>query len=398
MNKSTIKISIISILLTFPQLLSSCWIDEHADGTPVQAYRTVLFYLAGDGDASGEVQSRLDALQEIWNNDIALGGRLLVYIGASTDTPARLMEMVADDLDGGKVTLHELRTYEDANSASSEGLSRVINDMYTLYPSQDYGMVLFSQGSGWLPAEHLEVPRRRSAGADSRSNPQANTRSVIGEESNFLELRDFALAIPNGQFSFIVLESGYMAGIEVAYELKEKTDYLIATSTEIPSPGFLPVYEAMLPELFKAYPFYRKAAQAYFDFYNRSSGDFRSATISVIRTSKLEPLKRMLNAAESRVGDWEELNRGSLQAFDRREDNHLFYDLGDYFRLIGNDEERAAFADSLSLAVVYEAATEAFLPQSGGFDITSHSGLTIYIPDVHYPILNGQRRSLRLFQ
>lgn len=381
---------LIYIWLLLPVLLGSCWLDEHADGTPVQAYRTVLFYLAGDGDYSDEVQPRLDALQEVWSNDLALGGHLLVYIGGTSAVPGRLVEMVADDTDGGKVSLKELCTYENAHSASAELFSRVINDMYTLYPSQDYGLVFFSHGTGWLPADYLEFPRRRSVGAD--------TRSVAAEGGNILELRDFALAIPDGQFSFILLDSDHMASLEVAYELKNKTAYLIATCTEIPSPGFLPVYGAILPELFKAYPYYRKAAQAYFDFYNRSSGDFRSATVSVIRTSKLEPLKRMLNTAESRVGDWEELDRASLQAFDRRKDNHLFYDLGDYFRLIGNDEERTAFADSLSLAVVYEAATEQFLPQSGGFGITSHSGLSIYIPDVHYPSLNGQRKSLRLFQ
>ena len=301
----------IYIYLFLPVLLSSCWLDEHADNTPVQAYRTVLFYLAIDGSSSDEVQPRLDALQEVWSNDLSLGGHLLVYVGGTSTDPARLMEMVAADTDGGKVSLKELYSYENTHSASAELFSRVINDMYTLYPSQDYGLVFFSHGTGWLPAEYLEFPRRRSAETDTPigTNTPAgtNSRSVVSDDGNILELRDFALAIPDGQFSFIVLESGYMAGLEVAYELKEKTDYLIAACTEIPSPGFLPVYGSILPELFKAYPYYRKAAQAYFDYYNRSSGDFCSATVSVIQTSKLEPLKRMLNTAESRVGDWEEL-------------------------------------------------------------------------------------------
>lgn len=212
------------------------------------------------------------------------------------------------------------------------------------------------------------------------------------------ELRDFALSIPDGQFSFIVMETAYMAGLEVAYELKDKTDYLIASFTEIPTPGFLPVYGEMLPELFRAYPYYSKAAQAYFDYYNQFTDERRSATISVIRTSRLEPLKRMLNAAEREVPDWEELQRASLQAFDRRTDHHLFYDLDSYFRLIGSEDAQAAFADSLKQAVVYEAATEQFLPRSGGFDISTHSGMSIYIPDVRYPVLNGQRKLLRLFQ
>lgn len=378
------------LLLTFLlQSLCSC-LDEKADGIPVQSYRTILFYLAGGDDCSEEVASRLNALCEVWNDDLAMGGHLLVYTDGTSDAPARLSELVTDGLPGGSATLREHRVYEIGQPASLEQFSRVINDMYTLYPSQDYGLVLFSRGSGWLPAEYLQFPRRRSVNPDSRS--------VIETGTYAFELRDFALAIPEGQFSFIVLESDHMAGLEVAYELKEKTDYLIAASTVIPDPGFLPVYGEMLSELFKAYPYYKRAAQAYFDYYDRFSGDFRSATVSVIRTSKLEPLKRMLNAAESRVPDWEELDRGSLQAFDSRTDNHLFYDLGEYFQLIGNAQERSAFADSLRQAVVYRAATQEFLPESGGFGISSHSGLTIYIPDVHYPVLNGRRKQLRLFQ
>lgn len=381
----------IYILWMLPVLLGSCVLNEHSDGTPVQAYRTVLFYLVGDaGNYSDEVEPRLHALQEAWSNELGLGGHLLVYVGGNPDASPRLMEIVEDSLTG-EVSLKVLREYKDANSASAALFSRVINDMYTVYPSQDYGLVLFSRGSGWLPDEFLDYPRRRSVG-------EGGTRSVVSDGKQVFELRDFALSIPDGQFSFIVMETAYMAGLEVAYELKDKTDYLIASFTEIPTPGFLPVYGEMLPELFRAYPYYSKAAQAYFDYYNQFTDDRRSATISVIRTSRLEPLKRMLNAAESEVPDWEELQRASLQAFDRRTDHHLFYDLDSYFRLIGSEDAQAAFADSLKQAVVYEAATEQFLPRSGGFDISTHSGMSIYIPDVRYPVLNGQRKLLRLFQ
>ena len=381
---------LVYILLIFPVLLDSCVLNETPDNIPIPGYRTVLFYLVGNGNFSEEIQPRLDALQEMWSNELGLGGHLLVYTGGNSDHPPCLMEMVEDNLTG-EVSVKVLCEYKGSNSVPSETFSRVINDMYTFYPSQDYGLVLFSRGSGWLPAENLEFPRRRRSVVE--------TRSLISEGEKSFELRDFALAIPDGQFSFIVFESGFMAGLEVAYELRDKTDYLIASSTEIPDPGFLPVYGEMLPELFRAYPYYKKAAKAYFDYYNQLSCDLCSATISVINTSKLELLKQVLNNAESRVTDWEEIERRYLQSFDRRKSGHLFYDLQNYIDLIGNEEERTAFANSLGEVVVYESATNHFLSESEeGFDITSHCGLTIYIPDVHYPYLNGQRQLLRLFQ
>lgn len=144
-----------------------------------------------------------------------------------------------------------------------------------------------------------------------------------------------------------------MAGLEVAYELKDKTQYIVGSSAEMLSPGFTPVYQQMFPLLYKKEADLPAVAAAYYDYYNSMEGDNRSATISVIQTSGLEMLKVQLRAAESRVERWEWIDRSGLQAFDRLSDGrHLFYDASAYIKRIGSVEESAAFDEALEQVII----------------------------------------------
>lgn len=55
-----------------------------------------------------------------------------------------------------------------------------------------------------------------------------------------MELEEFAAAIPDGQLDFIVFEACLMAGVEVAYVLRGKTDYILSSAAEIVSPASRP--------------------------------------------------------------------------------------------------------------------------------------------------------------
>lgn len=61
-----------------------------------------------------------------------------------------------------------------------------------------------------------------------------------------MELDEFAAAIPDGTLDFIIFEACLMAGVEVAYALRGKAEYLLASPAEIISPGFTPVYPEAL--------------------------------------------------------------------------------------------------------------------------------------------------------
>ena len=132
-----------------------------------------------------------------------------------------------------------------------------------MYPAEEYGLILWSHGTSWLPAGR----GLRSFGSDS------------GKEMNIVDL---AKALPL-HFKFILFDACLMGAVEVVYELRNTTDYIIASSTETIAEGF--PYHLILPELVKQNPDWTKVAQQYFDYYNNQQGVYQSATVSVILTA-----------------------------------------------------------------------------------------------------------------
>lgn len=375
-DRRSILIKIISIILIIPPLFSSCHVEE-ADNRQLLPERTILFYMAGDNGLSEETQEKVDALVSAWN--IADENRLLVFQDRGGENAPRLLEIKAGS--NGKGMIELLEEYKDGNSATTKVFARVLNDMVRHCPSSDYGLVLFSHSSGWFPTGTFAQPR-----------------SVVTDGDTEFELIDFARTIPNGQFRFIIFESCLMAGAEVVYELKDKTDYIFASSAEILSPGFTPLYGKMLECLYKFTPDLTAFASEYYDYCNGLSGDNRSATVSVISTAGLTPLKSLLARAESHVEHWEWVERDGIQHFDRRAKDYLFYDLEGYIKSIGTQEEINELAGILEGTILYKAATDEFMPGAPyGFPIKQHCGLTIYIPVAKFKELNTQRNRLLLF-
>lgn len=369
------NLKIISMILIFPLLASSC-LREEADNHPKVPNRTILFYMAGDGSTEGEIQEKTDALAAAWN--VPEGNRLLVYQNRGKDYTPRLLEI-------GKGKADVLEDYTDRKATFSQDLSRAINDMVKFCPGSDYGLIVFSHSNGWLPSGNY--------------GGGAGTRTVATDGSMDFELRDFAHTIPDGQFRFIIFESCQMAGIEVAYELKSKTRLILASSAEIVSPGFTPVYGRMLERLYKETPELTEFANDYYEYCNKQTGDLRSATVSVISTAGVAPFREFISRVEEEnVEHWEWVERDKIQHFDRRKADHLFYDLESYIRSIGTQQDINQLAGLLAGAVLYKAATESFMPGTPyGFEVGEHCGLTVYIPSTKYPYLNEQRKLLLLF-
>ncbi|MDR1316080.1 MAG: hypothetical protein LBK13_04320, partial [Spirochaetales bacterium] len=137
---------------------------------------------------------------------------------------------------------------------------------------------MLSHATGWLPA--------------GMSDPAPMLRSVIldrstTESANYMELAGFAAAIPY-KLDFIVFDACFMGAIEVCCELKDKTDYLVASPAEVLSPGF--VYSTMMRHLFRIEADLTAVAKDFYGYFNAQSGLLRSATVSVVRTAELDAL------------------------------------------------------------------------------------------------------------
>lgn len=372
------KINRLIGILICCSLLLACS-EEHSLKIEPSARRTVLVYLAGDNSLSDEVWEKVDALVSAWQNT---QDNLLIYQDTRGErgTPS-LMKVVCES---GRSYTEVIKEYSDANSADPQIFSAVLRDMANDFPAPSYGLFLFSHGTGWLPAGRYVDPR-----GISRSDN--GLRSIIDDAGREMEIADFAAAIPDRQFDFIVLEACLMASAEVAYELRDKADFLLASSAEILSPGFTPVYAEMLPALF-AQPeaALADAADAYYTYCNKKETPYRSATVSVIRLDKMEELAQAMGEVYRLLPD----EMGSkevkdIQCFDRSDDR-LFFDMGSLIDHMAVERSAAEHAVAehaslvLSEAVSYKSATPFFV----SLPVRSHSGLSVYIPQPAYPSLN----------
>ena len=312
--------------------------------------KTVLIYMVGNNNLSSYASSNL---RDLKMGFVPTDDNLLVYYHTPSQSPV-LLQLKTDET--GMVVQDTVYRFPQRNSATPESLTSALKVTQTMFPAREYGLFLWSHGTGWLPE-----------GQYSKS---------FGEESGTeMEIVDMVKAIPY-KLSFVVFDACLMGCVEVAYQMKDSVDYIIASPAEILSNGF--PYASIMEHLYKSPADCVAAAREYFNYYNNMGGQSRSATISVVKTSEL---KNLADAAKAVFDKYREnislLKYNSVQGYFRN-NKYWFFDLGDFIRQIAGEEDAAVAIEALEKAVIYKAATPRFL------DITinpaKYSGLSTYIP------------------
>lgn len=358
------------IKLAFGLVISFLAVSCQEDDSPivVPSQHVLLLYMGGDNNLSGETDQKIEAIRKAWNG--SLNDRLVVYQDTYS-APPTLVEIVKE---GGQNVKKIIKTYPEENSADAAVFGRVIQEVKLLYPSPSYGLLLFSHASGWLPQATLLQPR-----------------TVIVDKKDEMDIVDFAKAIPDKAFDYIVFEACFMSGIEVMYELKDKTDYIVGSSAEILSPGFTPIYPQIINNLFEPTPNLKAFTETAFNYFNSKTGYEQSATFTVVKTAELSKLAAWIKA---NVDQSASVNIFDLQHFDRYS-YRLFFDFEDYFsRLLKTEQQKTELKNLISKCIVYKAATPYFMLGWNGFEVKLHSGLTTYVQQEKYPYLNDEYKKL----
>lgn len=312
--------------------------------------KTVLIYMVGNNNLSSDAVRNLEDLKKGY---VPSDDNLLVYYHTPAQSPL-LLQLKTDR--SGAVIQDTVYRFPQRNSATAESLKSTLQVTRTMFPANEYGLFLWSHGTGWLPSGHY-----------SKS---------FGEESGVeMEIVDMVNAIPF-KLSFVVFDACLMGCIEVAYQMKDSVGHVIASPTEILSTGF--PYSKIMRHLYNTPADYAAVAQEYYSYYNSMSGQSRSATISVVKTSELENLAAQAkNIFEKYRDNISRLNYSSIQKY-YRYNKHWFFDLGDFLKTIAGEEDAAPAIEALEKAVIYKASTPKFLDFT--VDPDRFSGLSTYIP------------------
>lgn len=369
------------ICLGFCSILSfiSC---ADSDTIKKDIERTVLVYMAADNNLSSFGNTNIQLMLQGMKN---VEGRLVIYLDPSNDVP-RLMVIEGNSAP----KLDTLVTYSEENSASPEVLRRTIQDVRNLYPSNSYGLILWSHGMGWLP-EKYNFHRSYSAGLVRYTNLPTkyfgqDTHPGDGAMESFMETDELMAGI-SGHFNFIMFDACFMGAVEVLYGLRDYADYFIASPAEILANGF--PYDKIVPWLWGDEEDLKRVCAEYFNYYNTypdpNNAGWNSATVALVKSSELQHLVELTsnivgeNKCVASTDVWRyPLSKSSLP--------NVFYDLGDYINTYGDESQQSAYKQQLEKTVVFKAATPTFFGQTIPTD--KFSGLSVYIPQTRWDDMN----------
>ena len=228
---------IICLIVSALALFSACSSD-HEEVVP-PAKRTVIVYMAAENSLSGNAQSDInEMIQGV--KKISKYDNLIVFVDRASSSEKPFIIRLRDDQQQPADTI---RKYEqDFLTSDPENMKEVVGWVMTNYPADDYGLILWGHGNGWVIMDETGTSQRAVA-VDNGENRVSDD----GQWLNIPEMHTALKALPHS-FKFIFADCCNMQNVEVAYELKDVTEYFIASPAGIPGDGA--PYETIIPDLF----------------------------------------------------------------------------------------------------------------------------------------------------
>ncbi len=393
---------------------------------PIKENRKVLlFYECGFNNLGDYIKSNMESPNRgLPSGYIPEKGEdvLLVYsrIAENGHTPVNSYLRRIYKTSKGKVISDTLKVFgKETIAASPSTLSAVLTLVKEKFPAKGYGMVVSSHGSGWLPAGYYYSPSRfendhkgevgtsrQGIAAQSVGHPRlpvpegdlpdtdpfyGMTRS-IGQDytkdsyyGHEMSVSEFVDAIPY-HLDYILFDMCYTAGVEMAYALKDKADYLGLSPAEVLGDGMFNYTKITSFLLNRETPDLEGLFKDSFEMYDKQSGVYRSSTVNLVRTSGLDNLAsvcaRMINEYSDALAD---APVDDIQGY-YRQGRHYFYDLVDIFEKCGASKADLEDLDkAVDGCVIYKNSTGQFLED---YDIKAYSGFSMYLPCAGTPLLD----------
>lgn len=386
----------------------SCSNGDSPDGpdapvTPVG--QTVFMFFPWSNSLLSDFKRTVEDMQTVVAQRSMKDERIMVFM-ATSERETVLFELKKQN---GRCFTDTLQHYSDRPFTSRQWLTSLFSEVMTLAPASRYGMVVGCHGLAWVPVQGQRSARKR-LGSQERIDEEDNlykeekidkeglykeerinkegepndlmhfevqgpvtTRFIGGTyPETQIETTDLAEAMADAGFhtEYILFDACYMSSVEVAYELKDVTHYLIASPTEVLSYGF--PYITMGKHLLGT-PNYKGIVDSFISFY--SSYYLPYGTVAVTDCTQLDALAaiaQQINAAAT-----EQLAPNGVQIMDGYSPT-LFYDLGHLMSLKdAGTVLTAAFAEQLDKTVPYKGHTGQYFTtlKDAPVDIKHYSGL-----------------------
>ena len=363
MNLRIFRYTALILITAAVALISSC---EKNPFNKDDYRKVIILYMAANNNLSSYAEQNISTLKGGFIPDKNSRDILVVYAHLAGSNP-KLTRLYKES--DGTVVEDPVAAYEDQNSANGDVLKAVLNKIKTIFPAREYGLILWSHATGWLPQGYYNSTFQGTYFED----PYAGIVKSFGEDRGVeMEIKELKSALPY-HFNFIIFDCCFMGGIESIYELKDKASYIVASPTEILANGF--PYRDIMNPLFQSKSNLEEACRLFYEYYNSLSGVHQSATIALYKTDQLKQLsnvtKTIFNSHRDKIAT---LNMGNIQPYFRL-NKRWFWDLGDLIEAIATPSEYQSFNTALNNVVVAKWNTEYFID----IKIEKFSGISTYI-------------------
>ena len=419
----TLFICMISLAMTF----TGC--SEEAFDTDSVNKQTILVFYPWTGSQSdtgllGDLQNNIDSICDgIIDRKGLNNSRVLVFLSDKYNHSTLYdLQYNATTKSVDRVPLKE---YEGASYASAEGIADILNEVKTQASALNYALIVGAHGCGWTYASDWSkypdyarpsVTRPSDSALNGYSaagysatgissfsgiqfgpDPNAPLTRFFGSVSlaeNAMDISTLAEGIRESglKMQYILFDACYMSNIETAYELKDVTNYMIASGSEIMAAG-LP-YRSMWSYLNSPTPNYSGIVSTSVNFYKNSSAPFCNlAAIDCRQVEKLAGVMKDINAEYQLSAS---VSLDSIQHLDGFRPN-LFYDLETYVdSLHPSGYLLDQFKSQLKLTIKASDHTdEAYtcIYSSDSFKIKNYCGITISDPSQHSVAIKGREKT-----
>ena len=296
---------------------TSC--SEEAFDTDSVNKQTILVYYPWTGSTSSigllnYLQNNIDSICDgIIEKKGLNNSRVLVFLSKKYNQST--LYDLQYDATTKSVNRVSLKEYEGTSYATAEGFADILNEVKTQASALNYALIVGVHGCGWTYAEdwgNYPYYARPAIGSNSGSsnsaasnsassstpasfsgiqfgnNPDAPLTRFFGSVSlkeSATDISTLAEGIKQSglKMQYILFDACYMGNVETAYELKDVTNYLVASSSEIMAKGI--PYRSMWSYLNGTTPNYSSLVNGIVNFYKNSNSPYCNMAAKIGRAS-----------------------------------------------------------------------------------------------------------------
>ena len=376
---------------------------DHDDTTVTYQYesttKTLFVYMPWTGSttsSNGSLTEYFDAniasMQNAINKNGGLKGTDVVVYKANSVSKAVMFRM-RYNITLNKCELDTLLANAGYNTVTKENLTSLLNQVSSYSNTGSYSILVGCHGSGWTPR-----------GSDTTMPRASRAFGGQGAELQY-DLSDMSYAIANSamkKVEFVSFDDCYMANVETAYELRDVTNYLVASTSEVMGDGF--PYDTLFKYMLGT-PDYDNICKTFYAYYTNNSYPYGS--LSAIKCG--DAIKQMASVMKdiNTTYTFDQSKLSSVQYLDGY-DNNVFFDLRSYVDQLGvtaplSTNFKTALDNLVPFKVctqyIYTAYTNSYRAETdpknpyNTFKVNTFSGITISDPTLNKTVVNSKKNT-----